>query len=134
MLQPNINIFPPVYGVETWKALRRYRAQLNLMRAHNEDSHNMRSFEVPGIGGVMVAPDTPDHRLYFKDQEEVFLFQDVKSCAAIVKKLLDLDVVQVNRIRAEARKRSVYSGYSYKDRSKQLLRYLEQLNKGQVIE
>jgi hypothetical protein len=43
----------PVYGLEFYKTLRKYRIQLNIMRVHNLNSHNMRSMEIPGVGGVM---------------------------------------------------------------------------------
>ena len=42
------------------------------MRIHNPDSHNMRSFEVPGVGGIMVAPDTKEHRIFFEVGKEIF--------------------------------------------------------------
>jgi hypothetical protein len=58
---PNISIFSHVINDDFWLTLRRYRIQLNLMRPHNPDSHNMRSFEIPGVGGVQLAPDTCDH-------------------------------------------------------------------------
>ncbi len=73
-----VSVFPPVYGEDAWKILRRYRVQLNLMRPHNKDSHNMRSFEVPGIGGIMLAPATTEHRIFFSDGKEAFLFADEK--------------------------------------------------------
>lgn len=125
----NIKLFAPVLGTETSNTLRKYRVQLNMMRAHNEDSHNMRSFEVPGVGGIMVAPDTDDHHLYFKDGEEVFLYKGVEDCAVTIKKLLSTRVEDANLFRQNARQRSVSSGYSYKDRARQLWNYLKTLQK-----
>jgi len=114
----NITIFPPViYGDEFWKTLRKYRVQLNLMRSHNLDSHNMRSFEVPGIGGIMLAPDTTEHRMFFENEKEVFLFSDAVSCGEQIKKVIFLSKLQANQIREAARNRSLHSGYSYKDRT-----------------
>src|SRR5947207_2020499 len=60
-LNKKINVFGPAYGTTFWKTLRRYRVQLNLMRPHNLGSHNMRSIEVPAIGGIGLFPNTPDH-------------------------------------------------------------------------
>lgn len=123
----NITIFPPAYGKEQWKVLWRYRAQLNLMRIHNDNSHNMRSFEVPGIGGIMVAPDTIEHRIYFENDKEAFLYKDVNDCADIIKNLLAMESTTSNAIRVAARQRSVTSGYSYEARAKQALNYMESL-------
>lgn len=124
----NIKLFDPALGIETWKTLRRYRVQLNLMRAHNENSHNMRTFEVPGIGGIMVAPDTEDHRVFFKDGEEIFLYKDVAECAVIIRNLLNIKFEEANKLRKNARKRSLSSGYSYKERARLLWDYLKTLN------
>lgn len=123
----NITIFQQASGIELWKVLRRYRVQLNLMRIHNDDSHNMRSFEVPGIGGIMVAPDTVEHRLYFDHGKEAFLYKDIDSCAEMIKMLLLLSVKDANEIRVAARERSIDSGYSYKERARQALHQIEAL-------
>ena len=122
---PHIRIFPPVYGVEMWKVLRRYRVQLNLMRIHNLDSHNMRTFEVPGIGGIMLAPDTREHRVFFEAGKEVFLYKDLEDCAAQARQLMQLPATEAEQIRRQARQRS--QGYSYKDRTKQALEKIRSL-------
>jgi spore maturation protein CgeB len=113
----NISVFEPVHGDDLWRTLRRYRVQLNLMRIHNEDSHNMRSFEVPGIGGIMLAPDTTEHRMFFEDKKEVFLFDSLLNCSEIIEHILGLSEYEALQIRENARLRSVSSGYSYKDRA-----------------
>jgi len=118
---PNIMIFEPVYGDELWKVLRKYRVQINMMRPHNLDSHNMRSFEVPGVGGILLAPETWDHKIYFEVDKEIFLYKDLMECITQIKKLLALDLNEINTIRERTRSRSVNSAYSYKDRAKQVL-------------
>jgi spore maturation protein CgeB len=125
--KPNIGIFQPSYGVEQWKVLRRYRAQLNLMRIHNDDSHNMRSFEVPGIGGIMVAPDTIDHRQFFENEKEVLLYSGVNDCAATVQTLFNWPKEKANSMRIAARERSIASKYSYRDRASQALAHMNRL-------
>ncbi len=120
---PAINVFPPVYGDEFWKVLRRYRVQLNLMRPHNENSHNMRSFEVPGIGGIMLAPDTTEHKMFFKAGKEVFLFSGWQDCSQKIRQLLALSKEEAGKIRLQARQRSISDGYAYKDRAITVLHY-----------
>jgi spore maturation protein CgeB len=123
----NIKTFPPVFSDELWKVLYRYRVQLNIMRIHNLDSHNMRSFEVPGIGGIMVAPDTAEHRLYFENEKEVFLFSTVEECASIINRLIAMPREDAEKIRIAARLRSINSGYTYPDRAAFALHHLENL-------
>ena len=124
---PKIKIFPPIYNKDLWLTLRKYRVQVNLMRPHNLLSHNMRSFEVPGIGGIQLAPDTPDHRKYFDPGKEIFLYSDVAECARQIVFLQSLSMTEANEIRIQARRRCLQSGYSYKERAEQALGFIEKL-------
>jgi len=123
----NLNIHPPVLGDEVWKVLRRYRIQLNLMRVHNEDSHNMRSFEVPGVGGIMLAPDTTEHRQFFEDGKEVFLFRNLAEAVEKTRWLISRDQEEALTIRLNARTKSLRAGYSYKDRANAALQTIKLL-------
>lgn len=114
---PNIEIFGPLYEDDFWLTLRRYRVQLNLMRPHNLNAHNMRSFEIPAVGGIQLALETDDHKKYFQVNKEIFLYTDVEDCRKKINQLLLLDEVEAQRIRQQARERSVSSGYSYKSRT-----------------
>jgi hypothetical protein len=118
---PNINICEPVFNGDFWRTLRKYRVQLNLMRPHNLKAHNMRTFEAAGAGAIQLAPLTQDHQLYFKENEEIFLFKDVESCANQIEEIRNLSLQQANRIRKNARQRSLNDGYSYERRSAQAL-------------
>jgi spore maturation protein CgeB len=122
-----LRTFPPVFKDEFWKTLRRYRVQLNLMRVHNEDSHNMRSFEVPGIGGIMLAPATTEHRMFFRDGEEAYLFSEIEECIQKAQHILTLGREEADRIRDNARKRSLADGYTYRQRVKKATLELKDL-------
>jgi len=124
----NVSIHPPVYGDELWKTLRKYRIQLNLMRAHNLDSHNMRTFEAPGVGGIMVAPKTNEHQLFFVDKKEAFFFDSVDDCVELIRYLLSLSTIEASEIRIAARKRTLDAGYSYKERAGEALIALKHLS------
>jgi spore maturation protein CgeB len=124
----NIQIFDPVYGDDFWRVLRRYRVQLNLMRPHNPTTHNMRSFETGGIGGIQLAPNTQDHQFYFKENEEIFLFKDVESCGNQILEIKYLSADEANTIRRNARERSLLDGYSYEMRSVLALSFLKTLH------
>jgi len=88
----------------------------------------MRSFEVPAIGGIMLAPDTPEHRLFFENGREVFLFNSATDAAALIKSLIAMTVEAVMEMRYSARQRSIISGYSYKDRTQTVLSELRTLH------
>lgn len=118
-----------VYGDDLWRVLRKYRVQLNLMRLHNASSHNMRSFEVPAIGGVLLAPDTPDHKRYFHEPTELFLYSDADHCTKQIQTLLGSSKKKIDRVRESARKRSMLEGYSYKSRAEHVIQILETLSR-----
>jgi spore maturation protein CgeB len=123
----NASLFPPVYGDEFWRTLRRYRVQLNLMRIHNINSHNMRSFEIPAVGGIMIAPDTTEHRIFFENEKEIFLFKNLNECKERIDHVLNLSADDANKIRNNARHRSISSGYSYKDSAKSVYETFQKL-------
>jgi len=124
---PNIQVFQPVYGDDFWLTLRRYRLQLNIMRPHNPNTHNMRSFEIPGVGGIQLAPATNDHQLYFEPGVDIYLYQDLDDCVSAAKKILALPQNEADAIRQNARDRSLRCGYSYRDRATQALRQIEHI-------
>jgi len=123
-----VKVFRPAYGDDFWKVLYRYRVQLNLHRPHNLQSHNMRSFEIPAVGGIGLYPDTPDHRLYFEDRKEVFLFKNMAECADVASYLLNISEEEALCIRKAARLRSITGNYSYKERIAAVLPILSSLN------
>jgi spore maturation protein CgeB len=97
----------------------------------------MRSFEIPGIGGIQLAPDTPEHRMFFEPGREIFLFRTVDECAEQVRRLIELPAAEAMEIRQRARKRSLDSGYSYRDRAQTVLttiqQYRQQSLKGSIL-
>jgi spore maturation protein CgeB len=125
-----VSVHEPVYGDDFWKVLRRYRVQLNLMRIHNLDSHNMRSFEVPAVGGIMLAPDTREHRFFFEDGREAFWFNGINEAVDKAKQILGMEKPMLEEIRKNARERSLRSGYSYRDRTNTALEKIKELVSG----
>jgi spore maturation protein CgeB len=123
----NIKCYNTVSNNELWYTLRKYRIQLNIMRPHNLDSHNMRTFEVPGIGGIQLAPNTKEHRFFFEADKEIFLYNTVTECVTKINYLLSLTTEQANQYRTYAREACVKNKYSYKDRAQQVLAVLEKL-------
>ena len=112
----NIRIYNAIFGDVFWQKLRQYRVQLNIFRPHNAGSHNMRSFEIPAAGGIMLAPDSPEHRTFFVHGEEAFFYQSEEEIERYCRELLAME--NVGPIREKARKRSVSEDYSYRNRAR----------------
>lgn len=122
-----IELKPATYQLGYWKTLQKYRIQLNILRKHNVDSHNMRTFEVPAIGGVQLADDTTEHRLFFEPEKEIFLFKNIADCVEKIKYIQSLPLQTIQEIRLNARKRSIASGYSYFNRAKDVRDVLQKM-------
>jgi spore maturation protein CgeB len=105
------------YQLDYWKTLRKYRLQLNILRKHNVDSHNMRTFEIPAVGGIQLADNTSEHRIFFEVDKEIFLFKNPQNCAEHIRSLLALSTEKANEIKNNARKKSLQEDYSYKNRA-----------------
>ena len=112
---------------EFWKVLRQYRVQLNFFRPHNEGSHNLRTFEVPAVGGILLTPTSEEQALFFDEGKEIFFYSGCEQLASKCRWLLSQDKNWIENIRINARTRSVSSDYSYERRTKDLLALLNNL-------
>lgn len=124
----NCEIFDAVYHEKMWENMYKYRIQLNIFREHNEGSHNMRTFEIPAIGGIQLAPDTIEHRGYFEQEKEIFLYNNMLDCLNQINKILGLSSNQVALIKLAARKHSIDSEYSYEERAKKVAIFFKSIS------
>lgn len=113
----NLSIFDAVYGPEFWKKLRQYRVQINIFRQHNLGSHNMRTFEIPAIGGIQLAPYSEEQQSFFTEGREIFFYRTATDLLSQAKALLAAPAEQADQYRQAARKRSLDSHHSYRDRA-----------------
>ena len=60
------------------KIYRSSKVVLNLMRLQNDSSHNMKTFEIPAMGGFMLAPRTIEHMELFEEGREVAFYENSK--------------------------------------------------------
>jgi spore maturation protein CgeB len=118
---PNLSIHGPAYKNEYYLTLRKYRVQLNIMRIHNLDSHNMRSIEIPGCGGLMLAPSTRDHRAFFEEGKEAFFYDNSDQLITQVKNMFELEDEKVQIIRKNAREK-VLKNFSYSNLTKEFIK------------
>ena len=125
-LDDQIDLKSNAYDLDFWRVMRKYRGQINIMRDHNLNSHNMRTFDIPAIGGIQIAPDTPDHQKFFTENKEILLYRDMDELRSQCERVLDMTESDAKDFRFNAMERSVNSGYSYDQRAEDML---EMLNK-----
>jgi len=110
-------IYDGVYGFDYWATLPKYRVQLNIFRPHNVNSHNMRTFEIPAVGGIQLAPDSRDNQEFFKEGEEIFLYRSKEDLINLSKFLLNIPSEKAKEVREAGFKRCVLENYSYQRRA-----------------
>lgn len=114
-----------LYGREMVKAIRSAKICINILRIQNEGSHNMRTFEIPGCGGLMASQYSPEQNEFFPDDEEAIYF---KSATEAVEKMSAL-ISQPERL-ATMRKRAHERAHSntYVHRARAMMDALESLS------
>jgi spore maturation protein CgeB len=122
-----INVFDGVYSNSYWNVLRKYRVQVNMFRKQNINSHNMRSFEIPGVGGIMLAPYSAEHVEFFEPGKDAFFYKTDSELIDQANLILALTDQEAGQIRVNARNRSEHGGYSYLGRSAMALEYFKSL-------
>ncbi len=125
-LNKNISVFGAVDKIEYLDIAQRNLAMINIMRVHNLNSHNMRTFEIPGYRGIQIAPATSDHLEYFTNGEDIFLFNNHEDILEIWKELNSYSEIELQRIRNNAREKVVLD-YSYSERAKEFLKIVNEL-------
>lgn len=123
-MNKRVTISSAKYGLDFWLTLQKYAVQLNLLRPHNNSTHNMRSFDIPGSGGIMLAPLTMDHSYYFENNSEVYLFDDVNEAFQKAERILTIPFEERQIFRMKARQRAL-TEHTYYHRVTQLIKYLE---------
>lgn len=123
----DIKIYNAIYKEEFNKILYPYRLHLNIFREHNYNSHNMRSFEIPGLGGILLAPESKENNFFFKDKKEMIFYRDLSQMVILAKEILQLPYEMALEIRKGAYSRSIKSGYAYESRTKQVLTHFQKL-------
>lgn len=110
---------------DLYKILRNYRVQLNIFRPHNIGSHNMRTFEIAGVGGIQLAPYSEDHINFFNESSEIFLYKNDEELFEKLNYLLNAPWDFIISVRKKAQKKSIIGGYSYEKRSQFVYDYFK---------
>jgi spore maturation protein CgeB len=122
-LKPYVK-FKTACGIEMSKAICGAKIALAFVTRFTDQRvvHTMRTFEIPACGGFMLAERaTGEYQEFFKEGEEMVCYEDVKS----LREKIDYYLAQERARKAIAQaghERLLRSGYSYRDRVKEILR------------
>jgi len=121
----NMKLYSSLSGQEYWSRLKQYRLQLNILREHNKGSHNMRTFEIPGVGGIMLSERTEEQLNFYSENKEAFYFSNYNQLIVKAKMILELPKESTNEIRKAAFMRTKSSRYYYENKLDSLLQHVK---------
>ncbi len=96
-------------------------ANLCLVRRANRDGHVMRTFEIPAVGGFMIAEDTHEHRAIFGEEGARVCYFGTPEEAARKARWAAAHRAERSRMAAAAHALVTTGGHSYRDRLKAML-------------
>ncbi|HHZ64992.1 MAG TPA: hypothetical protein EYN51_05765 [Flavobacteriales bacterium] len=105
---------PSIGGVNYLQTMHRSKVNLNILRDQNKNSHNMRTFEIPGAGGFMLHEYSEEAAGFFKEGKEAEFFRDVEECSDKIRFYLKNDELRSKIARAGYEK-IFSSGYTYSE-------------------
>lgn len=111
-------IIPPE---EVQRATASAKIALCLVRRANRDGHVMRSFEIPAMGGCMLAESTAEHRdLFGEEGQAVLYFNDIPELIQKARWLLEQPQERL-RLRTAVYRLITTGGHTYRDRLRSML-------------
>ena len=94
---------------------------LNILNEWNIPGHNMRTFEIPASGGVMLSTYTEEQARFFPEGEAAWYYREPSELDGILDRLLHEPEMLDRARRTSVR---ITRDHTYQDRAKDLLRYV----------
>jgi spore maturation protein CgeB len=107
-----------LYGSELAEVVAGAAVSLNILRPQNAGSHNMRTFEIPAMGGLMLTTRSEEQQKWFPDDEACLMYGTHEELRNKVRFVLDNPKIAQN-IRREGIAR--VEGHTYRARAEVIL-------------
>ena len=92
---------------------------LNILRKQNKDSHNMKTFEIPSMGGLQLTEKNRDQNNFFPENRACVMYRNIKDIKLIINKY-NKNFKKYNKIRKKGY--AIARKNSYKDRIRFLMK------------
>ncbi|HIA37710.1 MAG TPA: hypothetical protein EYN89_13500, partial [Flavobacteriales bacterium] len=115
-----------VFAEEYLSVMHRSKINLNILRKQNENSHNMRTFEIPAAGGFMLHEYSEDAAGFFEEGKEAEYFRNSKECADKIIYYLNNDAER-EKIAKAGYNRVISSDFTYSGIGRRMLKSLDSL-------
>lgn len=110
-----------IYGAPLRQVVTSSLASINILRPQNVGSHNMRTFEVPAMGGLMLTSYSEEQQAVFPDREACLMYRSPAELRSLVMQLA-AGAFDTQRIRVRAL--AISRAHSYAERAREILRGL----------
>ena len=78
-----------IYGGELRQFISSAKASINILRPQNHGSHNMRTFEIPAMRGLMVTTYSDEQNCFFPDGQASLMFSNTVELKEKLKLVLE---------------------------------------------
>lgn len=113
----------PLLAAEQAEALRTSRLAVNVLRAQNKGATNMRTFEIPCMGGVMLHERSAEAAHFFPEGEAALYFDGPEGLVRQAQAALARPRGELAAIAREGQRRAL--GWTYREWAEALLAGLE---------
>ena len=117
----NIKVINAVNSKKMTDIYNKSKITLNLLRRQNYNSHNMKTFEITSMGGLMLTKKTIDQSIYFPENKACMMYRDSSDLKKKIIKILS-NYKKYIKIRSTGLRMS--KKHSYKNRSKYILKLI----------
>ena len=108
-----------VFGQDMAAIMASSTVCLNPMRAQNKGAHNMRTFEIPAMGGLMLTSRSEEQQAFFPENEACYMYGDIEDLKKKIEYIIR-NKQEANQVRA--RGMELVAEHSYNNRVLLLLK------------
>lgn len=115
-----------VYGAELRRVVSSALASINILRPQNAGAHNMRTFEVPAMGGLLLTTRSAEQQAFFPEGEASLMYESPAELRQVAERLLRGEY-DVPALKAQGLARA--EGHSYDARARSVLEWIDALGR-----
>jgi len=113
-----------IYGAELRRVVSSSLASINILRPQNAGAHNMRTFEVPALGGLMLTTRSAEQHAFFPEGEASLMYSTAAELRQVAGGLL-AGAYDVPALKTQALARA--QAHTYRARAQSLLGWIDEL-------
>ena len=118
-LNGKLNIYPrTIDGMKLKRIISKYAISLNILRKQDRNSHNMKTFEIPAMAGLLLTNRTKEQNFFFRENKDCFMYKDIKELKKKIFFIIN-NKKKADRVRKNGFTKS--KRHSYENRLKYLL-------------